>query len=348
MIPHRLRLLLLIICWLLGWLPSKEQTLTNGNGYSITHYNSDNALPQNSINGMAFDKNGFLWLATKWGIVRFDGKNFREYNTENSPALLWNEYTLPQRAPGKNKIIFKPESDSSHMFTLTDDYQIVTDPVRSATSHCQFSTSNNHLFFYAGIYKAYAFKAFNSHGVAYKQLLDKLVASYAPVTVNERQAYFSDADICYFLDENTHSIKELPEITGHKMKLQFITGDIYFFIDDQYSVFAYKNGVLQKNIRYAQNLHQFFIRAAASNPDPVLASLKIRRDGRHTLMLCNDTVLLLRMVNNALDYKILAADIPIKDIECMVYDEGYHALYIGTLTNGLYVLKLHEFERLFF
>ena len=342
MIPHRLRLLLLIICWLLGWMPSKEQAL---NGYSITHYNSDNALPQNSINGMTFDKNGFLWLATKWGIVRFDGKNFREYNTENSPALLWNEYTLPQRAPGKNKIIFIPEPDSSHMLTLTDDYRIVTDSVTSSTPHRQFSTSNNHLFFYSGIYNAYAFK---SNGGPYIQLPDKLADSYAPVTVNERQAYFSDAGICYFLDENTRSMKELPEITGHKMKLQFITNDIYFYIDDQYRVFAYKNGVLQENIRYTQNLHQFFIRAAAANPDPVLASLKIKRDGSHTLMLCNDTVLLLRMVNNALDYKILAAGIPIKDIECMVYDEDYQALYIGTLSNGLYVLKLYEFERLFF
>ena len=96
MIPHRLRPLLLIVCCLLRWLPSKEQTLTNG--YSITHYNNDNGLSQNSINGMAFDKNGFLWLATKWGIVRFDGKNFREYNVENCPALLSNYYSIPQRA----------------------------------------------------------------------------------------------------------------------------------------------------------------------------------------------------------------------------------------------------------
>lgn len=319
-------------------LLSKEQTLTNG--YSITNYNSDNALSQNSINSMAFDKNGFLWLATKWGIVRFDGKNFREYNTENSAALLWNEYSLPQREPGTNRLFFKPVFDTAHILTVTDDYQIVKDPVRSAAPHRQFVTSNNHLFFYNSIY--------NTYGVAYKQLFDKLVTSYAPITVNERQAYFYDAGVCYFLDETTSSIKELREITGHKLKLQFITGDIYFFIDDQYRVFAYKNGALQKNIRYADNLLPFFIKTAEALTDPVQASLKIRRDGSHTLMLCKDTILLLQLVNNVLDYKILAAGIPIKDIKCMIYDEGYQALYIGTITNGLYVLKLHEFERLFF
>ncbi|WP_165761255.1 ligand-binding sensor domain-containing protein [Niastella koreensis] len=322
---------------LLG-LTSKGQPLTKG--YSITNYNSDNALPQNSINSMAFDKNGFLWLATKWGILRFDGKNFREYNPENSAALLWNEYSLPQTEPGTDRLFFKPVFDTAHILTLTDDYQIVTDPVRSVMPHRQFVTSNNHLFFYNNIYRKY--------GIAYKQLFDKLVTSYAPITVNEQQAYFYDAGVCYFLDETTGSMKELREITGHKLKLQFITDGFYFFIDDQYRAYAYKNGILQSNITYAANLGLFFRRAAAVNPDPVQASLKTRRDGRHTLMLCNDTILQLRMVYNVLDYKILAADIPVKDIKCMIYDEGYQALYIGTITNGLYVLKLHEFERLFF
>jgi len=338
MSSHRLRPLLLIVFFLLRLLPSKEQTPTNG--YSVTHYNSDNGLSQNSINGMAFDKNGFLWLATKWGIVRFDGKNFREYNTENTAALMWNEYSLPQTEPGTDRLFFKPVFDSAHILTVTDDYQIITDSVRSAVPHRQFITSNNHLFFYNGIY--------NTYGAACKQLFDKLVTSYAPITLNERQAYFYDAGCCYFLDETTHSIKELHEIKDHKLKLQFVTGGIYFFIDDQYRIYPFKNGVLQNNITYAAGLGRLFRTAAAANPDPVQASLKTRRDGRHTLMLCNDTILQLRMVNNVLNYKILATDIPAKDIKCMIYDEGYQALYLGTVTNGLYVLKLHEFQRLFF
>ncbi|THU38189.1 hypothetical protein FAM09_16035 [Niastella caeni] len=343
MISTWARPLLLIVYCLLRWLPSKEQPLTNG--YSITHYNSDNALPQNSINAMAFDKNGFLWLATRMGIVRFDGKNFREYNSQNSPALLWNEYSLPQREPGKSNILFKPVFDSSHILSLTDDYQIVTDSVISALPYRELITSNNHLFFYSGIYKAHATK---NDGGAYKQLLKKLKASYALTTVNESKAYFYNADHCYFLDENTRSITELREISRHILKLQFMVGDIYFYMDDQYHLFAYKNGVLQKNISCAGNLLPLLISTANADHNPVQASLKIRRDGNHSLMVCKDTILLLRLVNNVLDYKILAADIPIKDIKCMIYDEGYQALYIGTITNGLYVLKLHEFDRLFF
>ena len=84
---QRLRSLLLLLC-LLPFLALKGQTSLSD--YSVVNYNSDNALPQNSIKGMTFDRNGFLWMATEMGLVRFDGRNFREYNMDNSPALLAN------------------------------------------------------------------------------------------------------------------------------------------------------------------------------------------------------------------------------------------------------------------
>src|SRR5690348_7966038 len=76
--------------------------------YTITNYNSDNALPQNSINDMAFDRNGFLWLETQMGIVRFDGRNFREYNMGNSPALFTDRCTMISRAKPSGTILIKP------------------------------------------------------------------------------------------------------------------------------------------------------------------------------------------------------------------------------------------------
>jgi signal transduction histidine kinase len=342
MIGHRLSPLLLIVCCLLRWLPSKAQTFTEG--YTISHYNSDNGLPQNSITGMAFDKNGFLWLTTNMGIVRFDGKNFREYNSQNSPALLWNEYNLAQQTPGTNRVFINPWANSSSILTVTDDYQIVMDSVLSATVHHRL-ISSNHLFFYPGIYNKYVNKRKED---AYKQLLDKLAGSKALVTVNERQAYFSDAGHSYFLDENTRTITALPELTGRKLALHFVVNDIYFYIDDQYRLYAFKNGEWQKNISCAGNLLQLLMAEAKADHDPEQTILKIKRDGTHTMMVCNDTVWQLRMVNNVLDYKKLAANIPVKGIRCMIYEEDHQMLYVGSTTSGLYVLKLHEFERLFF
>lgn len=59
-------------------------------GYSVTTYNSDNGLPQTSVGQIAMDKNGFLWVATQGGLVRFDGARFVTYNRLNVPSLTSN------------------------------------------------------------------------------------------------------------------------------------------------------------------------------------------------------------------------------------------------------------------
>ncbi|MFT3675703.1 MAG: ATP-binding protein [Chitinophagaceae bacterium] len=45
------------------------------------HYTDVHGLPQNSIKSIARDKNGFFWLATERGLVRFDGQRFNTYLT---------------------------------------------------------------------------------------------------------------------------------------------------------------------------------------------------------------------------------------------------------------------------
>jgi ligand-binding sensor domain-containing protein/signal transduction histidine kinase len=48
--------------------------------YYLEHYTDENGLPQNSVKGIAKDKNGFIWLATEDGLVRFDGQKFHLFN----------------------------------------------------------------------------------------------------------------------------------------------------------------------------------------------------------------------------------------------------------------------------
>ncbi|WP_118973194.1 ligand-binding sensor domain-containing protein [Taibaiella koreensis] len=56
----------------------------DGRGYYISrHLNGDNGLPQNSIKSIAPDDNGFIWLATESGLVRYDGRKLKVYNKGN-------------------------------------------------------------------------------------------------------------------------------------------------------------------------------------------------------------------------------------------------------------------------
>src|SRR6476620_1030552 len=48
----------------------------------------EDGLPQNSIKAIAQTADGYLWLATQAGLVRFDGVRFTVFNTANTPALI--------------------------------------------------------------------------------------------------------------------------------------------------------------------------------------------------------------------------------------------------------------------
>src|ERR1700761_5141332 len=104
---------LVLFLFLVPFLVSKGQT--SQWDYSIVNYNSDNALPQNSIKGMAFDKNGFLWMGTEMGLVRFDGRNFRGYNMDNSPTLLSNRCFLFGLAERSGKMLVEQVGGSNHI-----------------------------------------------------------------------------------------------------------------------------------------------------------------------------------------------------------------------------------------
>ncbi len=59
----------------------------------MTNFNNENGLPQSSVSFAEMDGDGYLWLATQAGIVRYDGQRFRLFNNTNSP-LVRNRYCV--------------------------------------------------------------------------------------------------------------------------------------------------------------------------------------------------------------------------------------------------------------
>jgi signal transduction histidine kinase len=61
--------------------------------YSLIHYD-ENVLPQTTIGNIQQDIYGYLWMSTQFGIVRFDGENFRVFTTDNLKGLRSNRIRL--------------------------------------------------------------------------------------------------------------------------------------------------------------------------------------------------------------------------------------------------------------
>lgn len=58
--------------------------------YSLDSWQTEEGLPQNTVYSMVQTRDGYLWLATAEGLVRFDGVRFQVFDKENTPQIKNN------------------------------------------------------------------------------------------------------------------------------------------------------------------------------------------------------------------------------------------------------------------
>src|SRR5579859_6065281 len=55
--------------------------------YQFDVWRADEGLPQSTITSIVQTPDGYLWLGTQNGLVRFDGVHFTVFNANNTPAI---------------------------------------------------------------------------------------------------------------------------------------------------------------------------------------------------------------------------------------------------------------------
>src|SRR5277367_6360841 len=55
--------------------------------YQTTTWRVEDGLPQSTVTCIAQTPDGYLWLGTQNGLVRFDGVRFRVFDENNTPAI---------------------------------------------------------------------------------------------------------------------------------------------------------------------------------------------------------------------------------------------------------------------
>src|SRR5438034_8726400 len=53
----------------------------------VDRWSADQGLPQSTVRGIVQTADGYLWLATYGGLVRFDGVRFTAFTTRDHPGL---------------------------------------------------------------------------------------------------------------------------------------------------------------------------------------------------------------------------------------------------------------------
>jgi ligand-binding sensor domain-containing protein/signal transduction histidine kinase len=61
-----------------------------GYSFRVDTWKTEQGLPQNSVSVIMQTRDGYLWLGTRFGLVRFDGVSFRTFDRATSPGLAAN------------------------------------------------------------------------------------------------------------------------------------------------------------------------------------------------------------------------------------------------------------------
>jgi signal transduction histidine kinase/ligand-binding sensor domain-containing protein/DNA-binding response OmpR family regulator len=61
--------------------------------YSQRVWQSDSGLPQNAVQTITQTRDGYLWIGTQEGLVRFDGTRFTVFDRRNTPAMIGKNVT---------------------------------------------------------------------------------------------------------------------------------------------------------------------------------------------------------------------------------------------------------------
>jgi ligand-binding sensor domain-containing protein len=67
--------------------------------YRFDHWTADTGLPQNSVRAIHQTRDGYLWLATSDGLVRFDGVRFAIFDKSNTPGIMSNRFSALHESP---------------------------------------------------------------------------------------------------------------------------------------------------------------------------------------------------------------------------------------------------------
>lgn len=78
----------------LSFAQSDQSNTIRDNEYVVERgFTTENGLPGNGVNMIYQDRSGYIWAATYNGLVRYNGSEFKVYNTSNLKNLRTNRFT---------------------------------------------------------------------------------------------------------------------------------------------------------------------------------------------------------------------------------------------------------------
>jgi len=302
------------------------------NGYSVQHFTDENGLPQNSINDLLFDKDGYLWLASQVGLVRFNGSSFKLYYPDDEPVMEANIMYLGKNDQGT--IYF--QTDDHNLYRYQGNNNQVLSPVNTSALKAPYLLN--------GRKQLFDFSAF-LRNVPSRPEADRRKLIFRYLFENNENFYVAGAgkiylvykDSLYYFDGT--SLNVLTGVAGRPTQYLLQDKRLYL-IDGEVVTAVYEDGrKIGKGSPIAGNFHSNAPMTATGSQQFHLYTC-----GRTDLLLAGNHLYRLFPTKDGTLQALFLVNLDfIPNISAVEYNAGLDLLLIATRTEGFYLLRRNNF-----
>ncbi len=312
------------LCFCYCHLPAQDTAIN----YSIQHFNNDNGLLQNGIFNIEWDKEGFCWLASQYGLIRFDGRNFKVFTKNEVRGLQTNFFTTFSKDAAGD--LFSKDDYGNGVKIITGNQQ-ASHPLSVSDS---FLTGD----------KGYLYRGKNYATI----LADYLTSPLIKIAIN-RKHYFgvNDSAIYFFSRDKGWYLKGKQAIEfaiarpiGYKEGIVSditMIGNLFIIIHKQNDIECFREGIKQRGF---------------SNIEGDIARDKKFEEGNFRMLWCSagsfictgKKLYALNVSNNHLITTLVFNNLHINSAVSIYLNTATGCYYIVTNNDGFYVLKRHGFQ----
>lgn len=205
------------------------------NGYSVQHFTDENGLPQNSINDLVVDNNGFLWLASQVGLIRFNGSAFKLFYPADKRLMESNVFFLGRNNTGK--IYFQTNDRDLYSYPGKDNHTL--DAVNTASLQSPYLLNTRKQLFN---FTHFLSDSLHPQQAAGRKLIFKELALHNQnfYAIDSSHLYLLYKDTLYYYGNN--QLEKLAGFSGNT--LEYLTLGGKFYILEKDSVLGvYENGL---------------------------------------------------------------------------------------------------------
>jgi len=306
-----------------------QQTSDSDPNYHITHFTEDNGLPQNTVKNITADTEGFVWIVTETGLVRFDGRNFSLYNKSNL-GIPNNRFSM--LLPNISK-----SGGPGRIYAVAENYQLIRIEAGKAVLDSQYYFNNIQRIPFMSRATKTAMLANGSPNYLRDYIAPK---NYIiPVTAGNGQFYVCGGDkIAYYA--NWKIRYETPVQNLRYWDCFLIGKQLYKFNADGSLDLIGRTGIV------SLELTGDILKDKKYNPKKRLAEVYWNNIADQVFFYFNNNLYRIDEVSGKQLSTTLVLenfDFIKRNISSVYFDKTNKRYFFGSITNGLFVLKKKDF-----